>query len=246
MNSPFTYDHMVQVSITNVGKPARRKRRLNTIRSNTERALQSDTMSVEVTYSQEIWYRSDDPNIDSTTLFDPLLPLSTESYRNGYVGELKTLQGYEDLTAVSEIFISSDNGGDNSGVDESPPGLTTGAIIGIVVGAAAALIILVIGIAHYKGKKDDEDVDNDEVPSTMEFPNAQGSTVASGMGTGSSIPPSHEDPTVGTLDYDYPAAYGGMGPGEAHSEAGGTLGSRTRQTAADADVDDMAIGKLCR
>jgi len=57
---------------------------------------------------------------------------------------------------------------------------------------------------------------------------------------GSSIPQSHENQMVGSTDYDYAAAYGGMGIGEA-SEAGGTMGSRMCQTAANAD--DMAIGK---
>ncbi|KAL3806021.1 hypothetical protein ACHAXA_000799 [Cyclostephanos tholiformis] len=73
----------------------------------------------------------------------------------------------------------------------------------------------------------------------MEFSNAQDLTSAYGTAMGSSIPQSHENQMVGSTDYDYAAAYGGMGIGEA-SEAGGTMGSRTRQTVADAD--DMAIG----
>ncbi|KAL3806020.1 hypothetical protein ACHAXA_000798 [Cyclostephanos tholiformis] len=72
-------------------------------------------------------------------------------------------------------------------------------------------------------------------------PSHEGQDLTSAYGTamGSSIPQSHENQMVGSTDYDYAAAYGGMGIGEA-SEAGGTMGSRTRQTVADAD--DMAIG----
>ncbi|KAL3815760.1 hypothetical protein ACHAXA_008810 [Cyclostephanos tholiformis] len=237
--SPFTYDHKVEVTITQVASiGSRRRRGLNTVRS-TNRALQSNDMALEVTYTQDMWYRSDDPNIDSATAFNPLLPLSNETLRDEYVGELKTLEGYEGLTSVSEIFISSDGDGDgDGGGDESIKGLGSGAIVGIVVGILAVLIILVLGFVHISKMKNNGDNSRDEIPTVMEFSNAQDLTSASGTAMGSSIPQSHENQTVGSMDYDYAAAYGGMGIGEA-SEAGGTMGSRTRQTAADAD--DMAI-----
>jgi hypothetical protein len=185
-----------------------------------------------------MWYRSDDPNIDSTKAFNPLLPLSTDILRNEYVGELKKLEGYDDLTKVSEIFISSD-GGDSGG--NEPKGLSLGVIVGIAVGIIAALIVLVLGLWHINKKKNNENNNpNDEIPTVMEFTIDQDITSASGTAMGSSIPRSYDHQTIGSMDYDYAAAYGGMEVGEA-SEAGGTMGSRTRQTAADAD--DMAIGE---
>jgi len=219
---------------------SRRERRLNAI-SNTNRALRAD-MAVEVTFTQDMWFRSEDPNIDPTTAFNYQLPLSTETLRNEYVGELKTLQGYDSLTSVSEIFLSSGGGGgggDDEGGGESK-GSPTGLIVGVVVGIVVALIILVLGIAHIKKKKDEDGTD--EIPTIMEHSNAQDMTTVSGTAMGSSIQQSYENQTVGTMDYDYASAFGrGTSAGEAASEAGGTLGSRTRQTAAD--MDDMAIGK---
>ena len=242
--NPFTYDHVIEVTMTQVSTVgSERERRLNA-RGNPNRALQSD-MAVEVTYTQDMWYRSEDPNIDPTTAFNYLLPLSTETLRDDYVGELKTLQGYEGLTSVSEIFLSSgggggggDSGGDTGGGESK--GWSTGLIVGVVVGTVVALVILVLGIAHYK-KKEDED-GTDENPTVMEYSNAQDMTTVSGTAMGSSVQQSYENQTVGTMDYDYASAFGrGTSAGEAASEAGGTLGSRTRQTAAD--MDDMAIGK---
>jgi hypothetical protein len=248
--NPFTYDHVIEVTMTQVASVgSRRERRLNA-RSNTNRALQAD-MAVEVTYTQDMWYRSEDPNIDPTTAFNYQLPLSTEKLRDGYVGELKTLQGYEGLTSVSEIFLSSggggsssgggggDSGGDTGGGESK--GWSTGLIVGVVVGTVVALTILVLGIAHYNKKKDEDGTD--ENPTVMEYSNAQDMTTVSGTAMGSSVQKSYENQTVGTMDYDYASAFGrGTSAGEAASEAGGTLGSRTRQTAAD--MDDMAIGKI--
>jgi len=245
---PFTYDHVIEVTMTQVSTVgSERERRLNA-RGNPNRALQSD-MAVEVTYTQDMWYRSEDPNIDPTTAFNYLLPLSTETLRDDYVGELKTLQGYEGLTSVSEIFLSSgggsgggdsggDSGGDTGGGESK--GWSTGLIVGVVVGTVVALVILVLGIALYK-KKEDED-GTDENPTVMEYSNAQDMTTVSGTAMGSSVQKSYENQTVGTMDYDYASAFGrGTSAGEAASDAGGTLGSRTRQTAAD--MDDVAIGK---
>jgi hypothetical protein len=64
---------------------------------------------------------------------------------------------------VSEIFTSSDGGGggdDDGGEGGSRGGLSIGAIVGIAVGATAALILLVLGLLHMskrRGKKDKGD-----------------------------------------------------------------------------------------
>jgi hypothetical protein len=73
------------------------------VREGRDRALQSggNTMVV-VTYVQETWYLIDDPNSEPDEDF-VLVPLSTESRRDKYVGRLKSLSGYEYLTDVSEI-----------------------------------------------------------------------------------------------------------------------------------------------
>jgi hypothetical protein len=270
---PFTYDHDVVVTITDVIKSDVVPGTTNggrglLLRSSSTggedvvvvdggRAMQSttndDDASVVVTYTQDLWYRSDDPNIDPTMAFNPLLPLSTNTLRDEYVGMLKDeLDGYEYLTGVSEIFASSDGGGggdDDGGEGGSTGELSIGAIIGIAVGATAALILLALGLLHMskrRGNKDeDDDRTNHEIPTHVLTCDPE-LTSASGTAMGSSIPPrSYDQPTIGSMDYDYAAAYGGgMGAGGEASEAGGTMGSRTRQTAADAD--DMAIGKKTR
>jgi hypothetical protein len=57
---------------------------------------------VVVTYVQETWYLIDDPNSEPDEDF-VLVPLSTESRRDKYVGRLKSLSRYKYLTDVSEI-----------------------------------------------------------------------------------------------------------------------------------------------
>ena len=56
-----------------------------------------------VTYIQETWYLIDDPNSEPDEDFILLVPLSTESRRDKYVGRLESLSGSEYLTDVSEI-----------------------------------------------------------------------------------------------------------------------------------------------
>jgi hypothetical protein len=194
---PFTYNHKIEVTISQVshiGTGRSRELTTATLRLARTRALQSD--EVEVTYKQDMWYCSDDPNIDPTTAFNPLLPLSTETLRSGYIGKLKMLEGYEDLTAVSEIFFSSDgNEVRDGGGDDEPKRLATGAIVGIAVGAAAALIILVLGLAHIaRNKKNDDGADNsnNESPPSMEVP-SNGQDLMSASGTDPSIPQAQDD-----------------------------------------------------
>ena len=72
------------------------------------RSLQSDS-SVEVTYNQIMSYRSSDSN-NLTNDEIVLYPLSTKRFRDGYVGKLKLLNGYKDLTDVSPISSPTSNG----------------------------------------------------------------------------------------------------------------------------------------
>jgi len=107
--------------------------------------------------------------------------------------------------------------------------LPLGAIIGIACGAAA-VVVLAAGFGYYryqKGKEEDDDAGENTLSSTQD----QTRTGTSGAGTGSSVP-TYGDTSVATVDYDYSRAYGGAG-NHSLSDAGGTLGSRTRQTGAD-------------
>ena len=72
------------------------------------RSLQSDS-SVEVTYNQIMSYRSSDSN-NLTNDEIVQYPLSTKRFRDGYVGKLKLLNGYKDLTDVSPISSPTSNG----------------------------------------------------------------------------------------------------------------------------------------
>jgi len=222
------------------------RRRLNTKYEN-GRALQSAEPSVDVIYTQITSYRTNDPNL---TIDDIVrLPLSTSADRDEYVGELKTLDGYEDLTSVSEISIVSDDdgGSGDKGIDGGETssgggGLPVGAIVGIACGSAAFLI-LIVGFVYYRVQKNSDEDDgsgngNERDATTLN--STQGAPTLGGpyAGTGSSLP-TYGDTSVATVDYDYSRAYGGAG---AHSlsDAGGTLGSQTRRTGAEGD--DTAVG----
>ncbi|KAL3776996.1 hypothetical protein ACHAW5_000188 [Stephanodiscus triporus] len=224
-----------------------------------ERSLQSEEdAAVIVTYDQKTRYIANDPNWEPDDDFF-FVPLSAVTRRDEYVGMLKSLSGYTDLTEVSEISVSSSdvnggNGGDGSGGDGF---WTTGAIVGIAIGGAAVLFAAIIaGVVRYnRGLYDDDVDDNDRPPEVLEYHHASQQdssrtwTAPNSLGGGdrsSSLPSSvnefsYENQTVGTMDYDYAAAYGGIGGGADHSlsDAGGTIGSRTRQTGADGMEEDM-------
>lgn len=208
-----------------------RKRRLN---SNSEsRVLQTDGPAVVVTYTQNLWYSSDDPGFDPNYSELPLVPLSELDFRDEYVGTLKSesIQGYEDLTSVSAISLESDStsvSAEAPSGDESNTGMSLGAIIGIVIGVAVGLFIAVAGFLNSRKKNDKVDdngrgVEGQPLPTQLEFATGQEPTTK----------------TVSTMDYDYGNAFGGVA-----SEAGGTLGSQTRQTAADAGFEDMVMGTV--
>lgn len=203
---------------------------IDSAKSGTGRRLRSNTRSLQepsvvVTYTQEMYYRSSNQDLTNNEIFT--YPLSTDTLRDRYVYDLKQLDGYEDLAAVSAISISNDPD-PGTGGNENAGGLSMGAIIGIACGGAA-LLILIVGFVYKRQKsKESEFVSNNQGgPGSS----TQDMGTGSGMGTGSSIP-TYGDQSVATVDYDYSRAYGGAG---AHSlsDAGGTLGSRTRQTAAE-------------
>ena len=214
----------------------------------------SENAGVVVAYVQETWYLADDPDWAPDGDF-ALVPLSTELRRDEYVGMLKSLLGgYEYLTDVSEISVVSSaqssgaDAGDGGG-GASGGGGGASAIVGIsVVAAVVLLAAIVAGIARHRKERHDDDDDwvdlnNDDVPPTSKGQDVRTASVSSGGmaarttgGAGAKSPTtpstlsiSHDAPTIGTVDYDYGIAYGGGGD-HSLSDAGGTLGSRTRQT----------------
>jgi len=234
------YDAKVEVMITDVANPnGRRRLGDGGDFSQWRRVLQSDS-SVEVTYTQTLWYSSLDPNLSLSNDEIAQLPLSTDANRDEYVGRLKsTLDGYESLTAVSEISVTTDKGG--GGGDESS-GLPVPAIIGIAAGSIALMLILFIGFVYYKKKTkhdnlnmDDNHNHHDDDPISTQTLSTQDMKTSLGAagGTGSSVP-TYGDQSVATVDYDYSRAFGGAG-GDLSlvSDAGGTLGSRTGRTGAE-------------
>jgi hypothetical protein len=239
------YDVMVVVTATNVtaigGANGGRVRR------------RSENAGVVVAYVQETWYLADDPDWAPDGDF-ALVPLSTELRRDEYVGRLKSLLGgYEYLTDVSEISVVSSapssgaDAGDGGGGGSGGSGSGGGAIVGIsVVAAAVLLAAIVAGIVRYRKERHDDDdwvdLNNDDVPPTSKGQDVRTASVSSGAvrttggaeAKSSSTPStlsiiSQDTPTIGTVDYDYGIAYGGGGD-HSLSDAGGTLGSRTRQT----------------
>jgi len=200
-----------------------------------DRELQSSDPSVEVTYTQITRYSSKNPDLTINEIV--LMPLETGVLRDEYVKALKDLDGsYELVSDVSEISISSDS--DNSEMPPPPPGgdggLSIGAIIGIVC-AGLVVVILIAGFVYYQYQRDSDD-DDDPGNTTLPSSTQDGTRVPSGGATNASLP-TYGDTSVATVDYDYSRAYGGAG-NHSLSDAGGTLGSRTRQTAAE----DVASG----
>ena len=59
---------------------------------------------VVVTYVQETWYLIDDPNSEPDEDFVLLVPLSTKSRRDKYVGRLESLSSY----STSQTFRKYD------------------------------------------------------------------------------------------------------------------------------------------
>lgn len=208
-----------------VSEPLRRQnRRLNA--SSETRELQ--TNSLVVTYTQITTYRTDDPNLTIEQIVE--MPLQTNIQRDRYVGTLKrTNGGYDQLTGVSGITETDDpadatNGKDGT-EDAGGSGLGTGAIAGIAVGGAV-VVFLAAGLLYHRARGGSSD------NAAGAFASATAGTSSAGdvmtRGTSSSLP-TYGDTSVATVDYDYSRAYGNAG-NHSLSDAGGTLGSRTRQT----------------
>eukprot|EP01082_Thalassiosira_pseudonana_P015995 g14490.t1.1.5e17418c g14490 g14490.t1 contig9:1948090-1950363(+) len=214
------YDAVVKVDLVSENSTGVGRKLLSFLRG---RSLQ--TAAVEVAYTQTTIYRTKDSDIDIYDIVEA--PLMTSDSRDQYVATLKDMDGYESLTEASAITMP-DDGGDkvvDGGGDSG--GLSIGAIIGIACGGAA-LIILIGGFIYMRSGGDkDSFSDDDRVASTQSATgtSAEPQTSASSM-------PTYGDQSVATVDYDYSKAYGGAG-NYSLSDAGGTLGSRTRQTAAD-------------
>ena len=195
-NSSDLYDTKVEITISNTAGTCESSRRLN----GGSRLLQASDPSVEVTYTQTMYYRTRDTGLSTNEIFT--YPLSTEPLRDQYIGELKLLDGYEDLTAVSTISISDDS---NKGVDggNDAGGLSTGAIIGIACGGGAALIMLIAGYVYYKKKNNDDEefIEGSQADRSGTLSGTQGMmSGTSGVGTGSSVP-TYGDPGVGRRSF---------------------------------------------
>ena len=116
--------------------------------------------SVEVTYIQTTTFTGLDSYSDANSMnADEILqlPLSTDEYREGYINQLKLLEGYEELTTISSISTSNgnDNDDDLDGTDaDGGGGLSTGSILGILLGGAAILTPnLLVGVLYWRSRK---------------------------------------------------------------------------------------------
>ncbi|KAL7464066.1 hypothetical protein ACHAXS_004406 [Conticribra weissflogii] len=216
------YDATVDVKVTSTAAGSDAQRRLG-------RYLQ--TASVEVTFTQTTTYRTRDPNVDIERII--VAPFESQTSRDEYVRDLKGLDGYEGLTDVSPVTIAEDSG--DSGNEITDPGEESsgggGVPLAAIIGGAcggAALLVLVGGFVYARRRrKKSESLSVEEATST------KSQTAGSELVTsGNSSVPTYGDQSVATVDYDYSKAYGGAG-NYSLSDAGGTLGSRTRQTASD-------------
>ena len=232
-----------------------------------ERKLQPD-MSVQVTYTQTMWYTTtttmateDSFNVTTNDVVNThtalvQYPLSTDAYRDEYVGQLKhALDGYEDLTAVSAISTRQEtvNYAESGGDGVLGGGnLSLGAVVAMAAGGAALLTILGIMIYFHckecrsKEVMECDDDDEEEYESSTNHRQWRNSTTTGGQTL---------DGGCSTVDYDYqrPGHYsagaighgGGVSGLSYISDAMGTLGSRSsrRTGAAEKQEDDhTAIG----
>ena len=109
-DSPDLCDTEVMVNVTNTeptGLLTARRRLNNSGKGSYMRYLQSDS-SVLVTYTLEITYRTVKADLTRDEIATYLL--STKILRDEYVAELKKLDEFKDLTAVSSISTSGDTG----------------------------------------------------------------------------------------------------------------------------------------
>jgi hypothetical protein len=194
-----------------------------------------ETNDLEVTYKQVITYTTTNPSL---TLEDVLqMPLMDIAQQDEYIAKLKKLNGYATLTAVSSISLPSDSLTDdvvNSSKPESGGGSSSfplwAIILIAVVGGGLLLICLVPLVNHCRN--DGRDISQTSVqrqPSSGAVPYSD-ATMALTAG----------DETFGTMDYDYSKAYAASS-NYSLSDAGGTIGSRSRQTAADPMVPSGSI-----
>jgi len=156
------YDADVKVYFESEAASVRRL--LTALIRGTERNLQTSA-TVEVTYTQTTMYRSKDSSLDVYKIVEA--PLVQQTDRDVYVKALKYLDGYAGLSDVSTISLPGTNSGNNI-VDgsEDSGGLSTGAIIGIACGSAAAAILLG-GLIFIQTKSDKNSESGDHGTSTQ-------------------------------------------------------------------------------
>ena len=168
---------------------------------------------MEVTHTQTTSYRSLEPGLTIKNIVR--IPLSTDFRQDEYVNELKGLEGYKQLTAVSGITVASNGGNGDRVVDpddnDACGGLPLGAIIGGACGGLA-LLILAAGFLYAQSKRKDDGVyaPAGSAPAGA-APDACASHSGGGTGgTGGTVAslPTYGDGFVATVNYDYSRAYG--------------------------------------
>ena len=171
------------------------------------RGLQSPSDAVEIIYKQSITYSTSN---SSLTLDDVLqLPLMDNSQQDGYIEVLNELDEYVNLIAVSTISLPSSGEDDDLNRDGSFP------LWAIITIAAVGGVLLICTCSFLYQKCCRRNRKQSDV-------GPQDSSRPYNTGTG--------EETVGTVDYDYSRTYNNSG-NFSLSDAGGTFGSRTRQTA---------------
>lgn len=197
---PDLDDARAVVMITNVTKTMIFVRRRLYRKDNEKRILLSNP-SVTVTYVQDLFYGSRDPTSAMTSGQLAKYPLSVVTNRERYVGRLKILNGYEDLTNVSGIshVVPLD-----PPVKKSPVGATFGILFGVIM-VAVALFAFAYHLKHL-GESPMKNNDEDGC-----------SLVHSASGTGFDHCSHHSIPLVVdahnqsaiSFDYDYTPFVGG-------------------------------------
>jgi len=193
------------------------------------RRLQSNSLTL--TFDQLITYRTTDASVTAEKVIQA--PFISQSSQAAYLVNLRNTgdPAFANLQSVSAITFPNSGGG----------GLSISAIIGIAVGGAAGLLLLLVGgyycfrnkdrgtkqgysngvsddapIGTVKGRMNDE---SDDI-STLADPTTDKLSGRTGIG-------GYGDQSVATVDYDYSKAYGMGGEASVVSSSGGTFGSGT-------------------
>eukprot|EP00559_Dactyliosolen_fragilissimus_P006673 CAMPEP_0184868470 /NCGR_PEP_ID=MMETSP0580-20130426/30559_1 /TAXON_ID=1118495 /ORGANISM="Dactyliosolen fragilissimus" /LENGTH=457 /DNA_ID=CAMNT_0027369387 /DNA_START=457 /DNA_END=1830 /DNA_ORIENTATION=- len=164
-------------------------------------------------------------------------PISLQDIVEKPFGNIKLRLDYKDalMENQNQVFQNLDTISIPTITEKNDQGSNIGIIVGVSCAGGFVLLVFLFlcyryGIICSKNSKDEDEFDvKKQPPSSLNVPNNRNDkskTIVEPIPRGEDI---HGNESVGTDDYDYTRVYAGGGDTTV-SSAGGTLGSKTRQT----------------